>query len=179
MTGQTQVTMIGRKQQETDRSPWKIGVASALVREEKVLLVRHTYGEKKGRWALPGGYATPKERLDESAVRELLEETGITAEVRDVVGLVTRYSGQGGAVFVVFRMRLVSGQLDPDGVEIDQAGWFSAAEVVAMTDEELWSEIRNPVLAALTGRAGLLEDKGYPGQSKRARGFLAKQEELR
>jgi 8-oxo-dGTP diphosphatase len=168
------IHMIGRNEEKDDRSPWRIGVASALVREGRVLLVRHTYGEKKGLWALPGGYATPRERLDESAVRELLEETGITAEVVDVVGLVTRYSGQGGAVFAVFRMQPVSGQLEPDGVEIDQTGWFSAAEVVTMTDEELWSEIRNPVLTALTGGAGLLEDKSYPGRSKRARGFLVK-----
>jgi len=164
-----------RHQQENDGSgQWKIGVASALVHEGRVLLVRHTYGEKEGRWALPGGYTTPKERLDESAVRELMEETGITAGVVDVIGMVTRYTDSGGAVFVVFRMRPVSGELEPDGVEVDQTGWFSAAEVATMTDEELWSEIRNPVLAALKGREGLLEDESYPGRSERARGFLAK-----
>lgn len=74
-----------------------------------MLLVRHTYGDKQGHWALPGGYAASKERLDESAVRELLEETGLEAQVVDVIGLVTRYSDSGAAVFVVFRMQPVSG----------------------------------------------------------------------
>jgi 8-oxo-dGTP diphosphatase len=164
--------MVGSQQENDDRSQWRIGVAAALVREGEVLLVRHTYGEKQGCWALPGGYATFEERLDESAVRELREETGITAEVVDVIGLVTRYGDSGGAVFVVFRMQPLSGQLEPDGVEIDQVDWFSAAKIVTMTDQELWSEIRNPVLAALTGGAGLPEDKSYPGRSERARGFL-------
>jgi ADP-ribose pyrophosphatase YjhB (NUDIX family) len=167
--------MPTRRQQESgDNGQWKIGVASALVHQGQVLLVRHTYGEKEGRWALPGGYTTPKERLDESAVRELLEETGITAEVVDVIGMVTRYTDLEGAVFVVFRMRLVSGQPEPDGVEVSQTGWFSAAEVATMTDEELWSEIRNPVLAALKGQEGLLENESYPGRSERARAFLVK-----
>ena len=167
--------MTTRHQQESDGSGlWEIGVASALVHERRVLLVRHTYGEKKGRWALPGGYTTPKERLDESAVRELMEETGITAEVVDVIGMVTRYTDSGAAVFVVFRMRPVSGELEPDGIEVDQAGWFSVEQVANMTRKELWSDIRNPVLAALKGREGLLEDESYPGRSERARGFLAK-----
>ena len=165
--------MMEHKPEKGERGQWMIGVASALVYKEKVLLVRHTYGEKEDRWALPGGYAISNERLDESAVRELLEETGITARVVDVVGLITRYSDLGGAVFVVFRMQPVSGQLRPDGKEIERAGWFSAAEVATMTDRVLWSEIRNPILAALTGGTGLLEDRDYPKKGHRVRGFLA------
>lgn len=157
---------------------WRVGVAGAVVHQAQVLLVRHTYGEKRGRWALPGGYATQEERLDQSVIRELREETGMNAEVVDVIGLVTRYTERGGAVFVVFRLRALSGQAEADGVEVDRTGWFSLSELSAMTDEELWADIRRPAMAALEGGEGLLEDKRYSGRSERARGFLVRWDEM-
>jgi ADP-ribose pyrophosphatase YjhB (NUDIX family) len=161
----------------TEDKQWKIGVAGAVVHRGRVLLVRHTYGPKKGCWALPGGYTTHQERLDQSVVRELREETGIHVQVVDVIGMVTRYTERGGAVFVVFRLRPLSGQPEPDGVEVDRIGWFSFAELMAMTAEELMPDIRNPVLAALKGGPGLPEDERYPGRSETGRGFLVKWEE--
>jgi len=139
-------------------------------------MVRHTYGEKKGRWALPGGYATHDERLDQTVVREVREETGVEAEVVDVIGLRTRYTEQGGAVFVLFRMRLRGGVPVPDGMEVDRAAYFSAAEIAAMGDDELLLVSRNAVLAALNGGDGLLEDERFPERGETYRGFLLKWE---
>jgi ADP-ribose pyrophosphatase YjhB (NUDIX family) len=151
---------------------WQVGVAGAVIHRQRVLLVRHTYSEKQGRWALPGGFSLHSERLDESIVREILEETGLYAKVVDLIGLVTRYSEDEGSVFVVFRLHPMAGQPAPDGVEVDRLGWFTAEEVAAMTADELWSDIRNPALAALAGGDGLIEDGQYPGRSETARAFL-------
>jgi ADP-ribose pyrophosphatase YjhB (NUDIX family) len=139
-----------------------------------VLLVRHTYGEKEGLWALPGGYAAHDERLDQAAVREILEETGLEVEVTDVIGLRTWYPGRGGAVFVLFRMRPLGGQPAPDGVEVDRVGWFSAADVAALGDEELLPVARNAALAALEGGPGLPEDARLPGRDETYQGFLVR-----
>ena len=154
-----------------DEREWTVGVASAVVDGGRVLLVRHTYGGKAGLWALPGGYADPGERLDQAAVREVIEETGLQAEVVDAIAMVTRTSARGGGVFVVFRLRPLAGVATPDGVEVDRVGWFTAAEVAAMGDE-LWFDSRNPAQAVFSDSPGLAESAIYPGRSDAARGFI-------
>jgi 8-oxo-dGTP diphosphatase len=53
------------------------------------LVVKKTYGGLKGKWSLPAGFVKPGETLDEAAVREIKEETGIHAEVIGFIGMRT------------------------------------------------------------------------------------------
>jgi ADP-ribose pyrophosphatase YjhB (NUDIX family) len=141
-----------------------------------VLLVRHKYGAGEGRWALPGGLVTHDERLDQAAVREVREETGLDTEPLDIIGLLTRYTGRGGFFGVVFRLRPVFGELRPDGVEIDRVAYFSEAEIRRMGDEELLPRSRNAAIAAVSDRVGLPEDKRFPLRAGAFRAFLVHME---
>ncbi|MGP4108849.1 NUDIX domain-containing protein [Virgibacillus sp. L01] len=63
-----------------------MGSASIIIdSERKVLLVKHTYGKKN--WELPGGKAEIQESVQETAKREVLEETGLCVEVGDLTGV--------------------------------------------------------------------------------------------
>jgi 8-oxo-dGTP pyrophosphatase MutT (NUDIX family) len=61
--------------------------ASAFVlRDGKVLLTQRS---DNGNWSMPGGGQDPGESLSMTAVRETIEETGITVRPIDVVGIFT------------------------------------------------------------------------------------------
>jgi ADP-ribose pyrophosphatase YjhB (NUDIX family) len=151
---------------------WTIGVSGAVVANGRVLLVRHTYGDKRGRWSLPGGYAAPDERLDQAVRREVREETGLESEVIDLIGLANRCSQAGGLIGVVYRLRPLSGRAAPDGAEVDRIGWFSPAQIAALDARELEPASRNTAIVALQSNVGLLEDGRFPLRSQEFRGFL-------
>lgn len=134
---------------------WDVGAAGAVVHEGRVLLVRKTYGAAKGMWGLPGGFAQHDELLDEAALREVQEETGLPAEVLALIAVRSRYESEGGAVFVIFRMRPLEGELHPDGVEIDAVRYFTAEEIRAMSEREIFPLTRSAALAALSSAPGL------------------------
>jgi 8-oxo-dGTP pyrophosphatase MutT (NUDIX family) len=59
-----------------------------VVRREGALLVMRRAPERLGYWSLVAGGLEPEETPREAAQRELLEETGLTAQVRDLpIGL--------------------------------------------------------------------------------------------
>ena len=155
-----------------DGKNWDVGVAGAVLDGGRVLLVRKTYGPGRGRWSLPGGFADHDERLDEAAVREIREETGLDAQVVDVVGVRTRYEPAGGAVFVIFRLALLSGRPQPDNVEIDRAAFFNADEIAALGPDEIVSLSQEAALAALRPEPGLPAAPQVQASGPHYRAFL-------
>jgi 8-oxo-dGTP diphosphatase len=66
-------------------------VILTLARERlHVLLVSRGEEPYKGMWAIPGGFKRPEETLDEAALRELREETGV-----DGAALLTQFGAYG------------------------------------------------------------------------------------
>lgn len=58
----------------------------------KIVLVKRRNPPFEGRWALPGGMMDPGERIEETALREAREETGLTVRLQRIVGV---YSAPG------------------------------------------------------------------------------------
>lgn len=93
--------------------------------------------------ALPKGLVDPGEKPIETAVREVFEETGITAEViaklADIKYVYTRTWGDGGRVFKIvsfYLMRYRSGKIDDIDpamrIEVARARWVRLEDAPAI-----------------------------------------------
>ena len=60
-------------------------MAAVVERGGALLLVRHKKPDRDAYWVLPGGRLEPGESIPECAVRELAEETGLTASFSGVL----------------------------------------------------------------------------------------------
>lgn len=70
----------------TVRAPVRIGVRGIVLDQEgRVLLVHHSYGSEG--WGFPGGGPGRRERLADTIVREVREETGVHCRVERLQGI--------------------------------------------------------------------------------------------
>lgn len=61
------------------RTP-KIGALAVVLHHDQVLLVQRSKQPDRGLWGFPGGHVEWGETVSQAAARELLEETGVTAQ---------------------------------------------------------------------------------------------------
>jgi 8-oxo-dGTP diphosphatase len=113
-----------------DREPMATGLvavgAACAIFDNRghVLLVRHTYGRHN--WELPGGAAEPDESPDQTARRELLEETNLAPELDRLTGVYYEPEQESGPMLhFVFRFLWHHGlSPTPSSPEIGEVGYW-------------------------------------------------------
>jgi ADP-ribose pyrophosphatase YjhB (NUDIX family) len=110
-----------------------VGVGAIIVENDRVVLVKRGHPPLAGEWSIPGGVLEVGEMLREAVMREAREETGLTVEPGEILGVYDRVIRDGGRiryhyVLIDFLCQRVSGELQP-GSDADEVRWFSQEEV--------------------------------------------------
>ncbi len=90
-----------------------------LCQEDTLLLVRQSYGQRY--WSLPGGVMEPGESIDQTAIREVKEETGLDIRLGRLIGLYSK--PRENALALTFEGLVTGGELRPQH-EILEARFF-------------------------------------------------------
>lgn len=94
----------------------------AVVRKGDRLLLARNAHSTLGFWSLIAGFVEPGEPLEECVRREVAEEVRIAVMVKGYLG--SQPWPFPDQLMMGFSAEWKSGELEPDGVEIAEAGWF-------------------------------------------------------
>jgi ADP-ribose pyrophosphatase YjhB (NUDIX family) len=110
-----------------------VGAGAVVHRGKEVLLVKRNFPPNQGKWSIPGGRVELGEEVDDAAVREIREETGLSVEIEGLLDVQTLIQkDRKGAIkyhyiLVDYIARAVGGRLRLDP-ESSSCGWFTESE---------------------------------------------------
>ena len=114
----------------SENTCYKQSVTAVVIRDNKVLLARHTYGAGKGLLIVPGGYLNFNETPEDAVKREYFEETGVIIEPRDIIAV--RFNLKDW--YVAFSADYVSGREHPDNDENSEVLWLNVNDALSRSD---------------------------------------------
>ena len=114
-----------------------VGVGAIIIEGDRVVLVKRAHPPLKAEWSIPGGVLEVGELVREAAVREAREETGLTVEPGELLGVYDRVLRDADKrvqyhyVLIDFLCRRLAGVLAAasDAVEVR---WFTREELPGM-----------------------------------------------
>ncbi|HDD55385.1 MAG TPA: NUDIX hydrolase [Chloroflexi bacterium] len=105
--------------------------------DQKKLAVVHRH--KHNDWSLPKGKVDKGETWKETALREVLEETGYTAKIKKYAGSISYLLDGKPKVVLYWHMKIKSKKIDQMNGEVDEVRWVTVEEAEKLLDyqEEL------------------------------------------
>lgn len=101
----------------------KLAVAIVIVREGKVLMGLRADGTRQsGKWSIPAGFVDRGESVEDAAVREMAEETGLRITLGPVLKII---SGKGEPVVLLVYPAVSVEGTPVVGDDLAELGWFS------------------------------------------------------
>lgn len=101
---------------ETPKTPLLTADIIITCPDDGIILIKRKYGPYKGNWAIPGGFVEIGESVEQAAIREAKEETGLDVELISLIGVYSRPDRDPRAhvVTVAYTARPISGDLKAD-----------------------------------------------------------------
>lgn len=110
-----------------------LGAGAIVVNERgELLVVEKEYGGLKGLWSFPAGFVDKGETVDEAAIREVKEETGIDCRIEGVCGVRTGVLANDVSdnLVLFFATPLAEGPLERAIGEIRRVAWLTPEELL-------------------------------------------------
>jgi ADP-ribose pyrophosphatase YjhB (NUDIX family) len=114
-----------------------VGVGAIVIESDRVLLVKRAHPPIQGQWSIPGGVLEVGEMVREAAIREAREETGLTVEPGELLGVYDRILRDPAQrvryhyVLIDFLCRPVGGELLAAS-DASEARWFARGELLRL-----------------------------------------------
>ncbi len=131
----------------------RISAGALVLREDKILLVRHFRPGIHDFWAPPGGGVEGEEELSAAAERETFEETGLRVRAGAMAYIDELFDDSERMIKFWFLADYVSGELDitanpAAGESISEAGWFARDKLpkghvfIGPADGQFWEDLK-------------------------------------
>jgi 8-oxo-dGTP diphosphatase len=118
----------------------------------EVLLIKRGNPPRQGQWSIPGGRLEWGETLQAAALRELVEETGVEAQLLGLIDVVdglftSRSTGETTRHYVMidYAARWLAGEPQA-GDDAAEAAFFPLADALALVE---WEETRRVIREAV------------------------------
>ena len=126
----------------------------------ELVLIRRGIAPGYGAWAQPGGFLEVDETVNEGAIRETFEETGLIVAPGEIVGLYSRL--EAAVVVIVFEARIVGGSPQPTAEALEIVAfppaaipWSGIAFTTTFWALRDWLRLRHPDMRPTEMPAGL------------------------
>ena len=150
---------------ENENTNWGQSVTAVVIKENRVLLARHTYGAGQGKLIVPGGYVQFGETPQDAVKREFLEETGVSIAPQSIIAI--RFNAHDW--YIAFVAEYVGGEAISDHDENDFVVWMDVDEALERADvPNLTKEL---IRSACHNQFGLVPIP-YEGNPKYGKGYL-------
>jgi 8-oxo-dGTP diphosphatase len=126
----------------TETKTDKPGISAAIIVDSgKVLMVRRAVKEGKLSWQFPAGAIEAGEAAEDAAVRETLEETGLTVKAVKLIG--ERIHPNTGRAMSYTACEVVEGEARvADDEELDAVAWVAHSEITDYVPYPLYEKVQ-------------------------------------
>lgn len=105
-----------------------VSIDAVIIQNNKILLIKRGINPFQGYWALPGGYVEWDESTEETVIREVSEELGLTVDSCELIGVYSSPNRHPKQVINVAYRVTASGS-PKAGDDAKEFKWFSMDDI--------------------------------------------------